>query len=135
MNKDKNNKLKNILYGVCIFLGIILTVIVMIANLNSNKKDDKILSYTDLIKQISVGNVKKVEMTSGSTSIKITLNKKINENGEIIEEDVKGKSNEPENITDDRREIGILNITVQYDVRGLERTITTTAKTIVYQSN
>ena len=108
MNKDKNNKLKNILYGVCIFLGIILTVIVMIANLNSNKKDDKILSYTDLIKQISVGNVKKVEMTSGSTSIKITLNKKINENGEIIEEDVKEKSNEPENITDDNERKDII---------------------------
>ena len=87
MNKDKNDKIKKILYSLIVIFGFILVILVTTMNLNSNKKDDKTLSYTDLIKQISIGNVKKVEMTSGSTSIKITLNKKINETGEIIEDD------------------------------------------------
>ena len=87
MKKDKNDKIKKILYSLIVIFGFILVILVTTMNLNSNKKDDKTLSYTDLIKQISIGNVKKVEMTSGSTSIKITLNKKINETGEIIEDD------------------------------------------------
>ena len=87
MKKDKNDKIKKILYSLIVIFGFILVILVTTMNLNSNKKDDKTLSYTDLIKQISIGNVKKVEMTSGSTSIKITLNKRINETGEIIEDD------------------------------------------------
>lgn len=86
MKNDNNDKLKKILYGMIVTIGIILAICFTLINLSTNKKDDKTISYTDLIKQIAIGNVKKVDMTSGSTSIKITLNKKINENGEIIEE-------------------------------------------------
>ena len=96
MNKDKNNKLKTLLYGLIVLIGIILAILIIIINLSANKKDDKTISYTDLIKQISIGNVKKVEMTSGSTSIKITLNKKIDENGELIEENLEENSLELE---------------------------------------
>jgi len=86
MKNDNNDKIKKILYGMVVTIGIILAICFTLINLSTNKKDDKTISYTDLIKQIAIGNVKKVDMTSGSTSIKITLNKKINENGEIIEE-------------------------------------------------
>ena len=96
MKNDNNDKLKKILYGMIVTIGIILAICFTLINLSTNKKDDKTISYTDLIKQISIDNVKKVEMTSGSTSIKITLNKKIDENGELIEENLEENSLELE---------------------------------------
>ena len=78
----KNNKgiLKLIL---SLLLICTITLIIMIQFLNKN--DDKTLAYTDLIKQVAAKNISKVEMTTGSTSIKITLKKEIDENGEIVE--------------------------------------------------
>ena len=67
----------------------IVACIVIITILNKNEpKDEKTLAYTDLIKQVADGNVKKVEMTTGSTSIKVTLKKEIDENGEIVKDGV-----------------------------------------------
>ena len=76
-DNDKNGKNngQNFLVGILI-LAIISCIITY--SLNSKpKEDDKTISYTDLIKQISDGNIKKVEMTTGSTSIKVTLKEKI----------------------------------------------------------
>ena len=92
----KNNKLKNFLYG---------GLLTLIINSKSNKKDDKTLSYTDLIKQVSSQNVKKVEMVVGSTSLKVTLKNKIDENGQIIEQNQedtenKDKKDEPDSNSD-----------------------------------
>ena len=83
MKKDDNNKKnnnQNILVGLLVLIAIMSIVIILVYSLTQDKKsDDNIISYTDLIKQISQGNVKKVEMTTGSTAAKITLNKKIEE--------------------------------------------------------
>ena len=100
--KKNNNKLKNFLYGVLLTLIIILTIFILVINSKSNKKDDKTLSYTDLIKQVSSQNVKKVEMVVGSTSLKVTLKNKIDENGQIIEqnqEDTENKDKKDETDT------------------------------------
>ena len=91
--KKNNNKLKNFLYGVLLTLIIILIIFILIINSKSNKKDDKTLSYTDLIKQVSSQNVKKVEMVVGSTSLKVTLKNKIDENGQIIEQNQEDTEN------------------------------------------
>ena len=84
-NND-NNKMQNILYGILIAIGIILLIFILTFNTKSSKKDDKTISYTDLIKQVANRNVDKVEMTVGSTSLKVTLKNKIDENGQIIEQ-------------------------------------------------
>ena len=39
---------------------------------NNKKEDENTLSYTDLIKEISYGNIEKIEMTVGSTTVKVT---------------------------------------------------------------
>ena len=91
--KKNNNKLKNFLYGVLLTLIIILIIFILIINSKSNKKDDKTLSYTDLIKQVSSQNVKKVEMVVGSTSLKVTLKNKIDENGQTIEQNQEDTEN------------------------------------------
>ncbi len=103
--KKNNNKLKNFLYGVLLTLIVILTIFILVINSKSNKKDDKTLSYTDLIKQVSSQNVKKVEMVVGSTSLKVTLKNKIDENGQIIEQNQedtenKDKKDEPDSNSD-----------------------------------
>ena len=84
-----NGKNKGLEIFTLILTIVIVACIVIITILNKNKpKDEKTLAYTDLIKQVSEGNVKKVEMTTGSTSIKVTLKKEINENGEVVENGV-----------------------------------------------
>ena len=44
---------------------------------NSQKEDENTLSYTDLIKEISYGNIEKIEMTVGSTTVKVTKKVKV----------------------------------------------------------
>ena len=82
-NKNGKNNGQNFLI-ILLILAIIASILtVLIYSLNStSKEDDKTISYTDLIKQISEGNIKKVEMTTGSTSIKVTLKEKIKTRGE-----------------------------------------------------
>ena len=110
MKKDKNNnqdgKGKDILVGFLALIAIICIVIITIYGYTLNKKSDDttIISYTDLIKQISAGNVKKVEMKTGSTSIKVTLNHKIEENEEEKQDDNNTENEEKEN-TENKIEI------------------------------
>ena len=74
-NKQKENKKSSKIYYI--IAGIILVLAIIVASifvLNSRKEnDDKTISYTDLIKQIDEGKIEKVEMTVGSTSIKVKL--------------------------------------------------------------
>ena len=100
--KKNDNKIKNILFGILITIGILLIIFILILNLKQNKKDDKTLSYTDLIKQVASRNVDKVEMIVGSTSLKVTLKNKIDENGQIIEQNEEEKKNE--NINENKSE-------------------------------
>ena len=78
-NNNNKNKLQAFYRGLLYLLAIIFIIFVIIYSSRLNKKqDDKTtISYTDLIKQVSSQNVKKVEMVTGSTSVKVTLNEKI----------------------------------------------------------
>ena len=91
-NQDDNNK-QNIIYGLISLILIVFIIFIMLIPLK-NKKDEKenVLAYTDLIKQVVDGNVKKVEMTTGSTSVKVFLNKKDEkENTENTENELQEK--------------------------------------------
>ena len=77
-NKDNKNTKQNILNGLLVLILLVIMAVFAIYTLKEkNTEDDKTLSYTDLIKQISSKNVEKIEMTTGSTSIKVTLKTKI----------------------------------------------------------
>ena len=114
-----------------------------IYNMTFNLKDIPKEGYDNLSLDIISNLIKDINYTILRTNGEFELIQGDNLNDVYLKlisytyiDNLKGNINYiSENITDDRREIGILNITVQYDVRGLERTITTTAKTIVYQSN
>ena len=76
MKNNKNNKNKK---ALIISVGILVTLIIILSGIaiyfltNNKDKDDKTLAYTDLIKEISYGNIEKIEMTVGSTSIKVKV--------------------------------------------------------------
>ena len=78
MDKDKNNK-SNKNKGVLISTIILMVIVVILAGVaifyitKSEEKDEKTLAYTDLIKEISYGNIEKIEMTVGSTNVKVKM--------------------------------------------------------------
>ena len=74
-NKGKNKKENKQLIIALISLAIIVVIaLVAVLYMQSTKKsEENELPYTELIKEISSGNVEKVEMTTGSTSVKVKL--------------------------------------------------------------
>ena len=81
-NKEKNNKKK---YYIAIgILGLILIAsIIGLLFMNKNTKtEEKELAYTNLIKEINEGNIEKIEMTVGSSTVKAKV--KDGEEKEVI---------------------------------------------------
>ena len=83
--KDKKQNKKTMLSVIVLLvLLIILSVgIIYIAN-KSKKNEENELAYTDLIQEMSYGNVEEIEMTVGSTSIKVKLKGEEEEKNTII---------------------------------------------------
>ena len=70
--KDKNKG--KIYYTIFTIVLVVAAIIITFALLNKNNdKDSKELSYTELINKIDENAVEKIEMTVGSTSIKVKL--------------------------------------------------------------
>jgi len=64
--------LKTILGIICVILLILILVLTYFIVFNNKEEaDNKKIAYTDLIKQISDGEIEKIEMTVGSTSLKV----------------------------------------------------------------
>ncbi len=75
-NKDKSKDKKEneklwLLLILSIILIVLVTGLVMFYMNNKEKEDEKTLAYTDLIKELSYGNIEKIEMTVGSTTLKV----------------------------------------------------------------
>ena len=51
---------------------------------NKAKEDEKTLAYTDLIKEMSYGNIEKVEMKTGSTTVKVKVKNEDEEKTTIV---------------------------------------------------
>jgi ATP-dependent metalloprotease FtsH len=82
-NKPKQNK-KTSIYFIIAGIILIIAIVAGIFWMNSKKdKEEKTISYTDLIKQIDDGVIEKVEMTVGSTTIKVKI-KDVEEEKEAI---------------------------------------------------
>ena len=91
----KKKKGFGILALIIVLIVVFLAIILLSSKTNKNQ-DDKILPYTDLIKQIASQNIAKVEMTTGSTTVKVTLKKEIDEKGEIVKDGAEYKEKEEE---------------------------------------
>lgn len=84
-NKDKKENKKN-LWLIIILLFLLAVLIVTTVYLMKDKKeeDKNILAYTDLIKEISYGNVEKVELTTGSKNAKVKMKNEEEEKKALI---------------------------------------------------
>ena len=71
--KDKSQKILLAIIGIVIVAVIFTVGMIMYYNNNDEPKDEKTLAYTELIKEISYGNIEKVELTTGSKEAKIKL--------------------------------------------------------------
>lgn len=68
----KEKKLWLSLIVLVILLALLVGLILWMSQ-HKTKEDEKTLAYTDLIKEISYGNIEKIEMTVGSTTAKVKL--------------------------------------------------------------
>ena len=77
MDKDKSNNILKTLLNIIIT--IICLIIICVAgyflykNNKENNSDETKLAYTDLVKEIQAGNVEKIEMTTGSMTLKVKM--------------------------------------------------------------
>ena len=86
MDKNKNkDKIKNILMVIISVVSLVLIVVLGIYIIkNKNKEDENTLAYTNLIKELSYGNIEKIEMTTGSASISVKMKNEEEEKNAIV---------------------------------------------------
>ena len=72
--KPKNNYLK-IELSVLVVILIAVAIVIIVMNNNADK-NEKELAYDNLLIQIRENNVEKMEMTDGSTTVKVKLKNK-----------------------------------------------------------
>ena len=74
-NEKKPNKtskkLVNIIFSIIIAVLAVLTIFLIYQDQNKKNADENKLAYTDLVKEIEAGNVEKIELTVGSTDLKV----------------------------------------------------------------
>ncbi len=84
-NKDKQQNKKLLISLITLIILLVIVIAgVIIYTMNSDKKDESTLAYTDLIKEISYGNIEKVELTTGSRTAKIKIRDEEEEKTAII---------------------------------------------------
>ena len=83
--EKKNNKKKNLYFLITAIVLVIVAVALTIYVVTTNKKDNNTeIAYTELIREIGDGNVEKVEMTTGSTTVKVKLKDETDERSCIV---------------------------------------------------
>ena len=77
MDKDKSKKMLKILLNVMLTLIILLLVAITVyfvyKNNGEKNSEENTLTYTELVKEIKDGNVEKIEMTTGSATLKVKM--------------------------------------------------------------
>ena len=82
---DKNKQKQYLIFALLMLVVLILaTVIFFFTTNNKDENDDKELPYTKLITEVNAGNVEKIEMTVGSTTVKVKLNGEEEEKKTIV---------------------------------------------------
>ena len=86
MNKkgNKKNNSKWYISGIILLILAIIASIAIYFYMNKNKDKENTLAYTDLIKQVEAGNIEKIEMTVGSTSLKVKIKNEDEEKKAIV---------------------------------------------------
>ena len=81
--KNQDNQKKYFIIGIIVLVVLVAISIILGVFLSKNEKKDDI-PYTELINQIDDGNVEKIEMTTGSQTIKVKYKGEEEERNAII---------------------------------------------------
>jgi len=81
---NKKNNSKWYIAGIILLILAIIASIAIYFYMNKNKDKENTLAYTDLIKQVEAGNIEKIEMTVGSTSLKVKIKNEDEEKKAIV---------------------------------------------------
>ena len=88
MSNKNNQKGKQKQYTVITILAIVVILSVTLVGIyftkNKPKEDEKTLAYTELIKEMSAGNIEKIEMKTGSTTVKVKVKNDDEEKTSIV---------------------------------------------------
>ena len=83
--KDKKENKKNLWLIIILLLLLAVLIVTTVYLMKDKKEEDKnTLAYTDLIKEISYGNVEKVELTTGSKNAKVKMKNEEEEKKALI---------------------------------------------------
>ncbi len=86
-NKEKKEKQKIILLGILTAVLLVLIGIgVYFLMQEKSKEEERTLAYTDLIKELSYGNIEKIEMKTGSSTVKVKVKNEEEEKNVIVPE-------------------------------------------------
>ena len=84
-NKDKNNDSKKFWISSIILLVIIIAIVsYLIYSNNGEEENELVLPYTELIQNINNNTVEKIELTTGSTTVKVKLKDEEKEKTTIV---------------------------------------------------
>ena len=81
-NKKKPNRNKNDKYLTILIYVIVITLAIVAGSIffiMQNKEKEENIAYTELIKDIDDGKIEKIEMTVGSTTLKVTYKEREND--------------------------------------------------------
>ncbi len=84
-NDKKNNKIALITLITVLLIAIVILAVVFIIR-NKQNEEENTLAYTDLIKELSYGNIEKIEMKTGSTTVKVKVKNVEEEKTAIVPE-------------------------------------------------
>ena len=84
-NKDKKENKKKLWLIIILLLLLTVLIVTTVYLMKDKEEEDKnTLAYTDLIKEISYGNVEKVELTTGSKNAKVKMKNEEEEKKALI---------------------------------------------------
>lgn len=83
-NQGKSNNKKIMWSLLVLVLLVAISIVAIFMVQNKGEEDKKTLAYTDLIKEMSYGNIEKIEMTVGSTSVKVKVKNEEEEKKSIV---------------------------------------------------
>ena len=71
--KNSSSKLLDAIVVLLMLIIVIIVALIIYQNVNGEDKEKNTLSYTELVKEIQAGNVEKIEMTIGNTTLKVKI--------------------------------------------------------------
>ena len=83
-DKGKNKKLNVLKVILTLIILVLIGVLAFVLARNKVDEDEKTLAYTDLIKEMSQSDVEKIEMTVGSTTVKVKMKDEEEEKTAIV---------------------------------------------------